>query len=144
MIPAFRETTEVVIQSALLTHGQTATANIDTRGFEDVTIVLAGTLAGAGTAPTVVFKTSDTTATDTFVTAVATQLMIAGATGQLRYQLSKLGAKRYVRLEVTAPNGSTNSNVAPLVAFAIKGRPDTGGVSALDLTGSSSNTIVNV
>ena len=144
MIPAFRETTEVVIQSALLSHGATQTAIIDTRGFEDVTIVLAGTLAGAGTAPTVVFKTADTTNTADAATAVASQAMVVGATGQLRYQLSKLGAKRYVRLEVTAPNGSTNSNVAPLVAFAIKGRPDTGGVSALDLTGSSSNTIVNV
>ena len=144
MIPAFRETTEIVIASALLTHGQTATANIDCRGFEDATIVLTGSLAGgtSGTAPTVVFKTSDTTATDTFVTAVASQALVVG--GQLRYQESLLGSKRYIRLEVTAPSGSTNSNVAPLVAVAIKGRRDVGGVSALDLTGSSSNTIVNV
>lgn len=144
MISNFSNRHEVMLASALLTHGQTATAILDTRGFEDVTIVVSGDLAGAGTNPTVSFLTSDTTNTADAVTAVATQLAPFASDEPLIYQMSKLGTKRYVRLTITAPNSNTNSNVAPLHVLGILGRPDEGGVGAAAIAGSTNAVVVTV
>lgn len=144
MISNFSNRHEVMLASALLTHGQTATAILDTRGFEDVTIVVSGDLAGAGTNPTVSFLTSDTTNTADAVTAVATKLAPFASDEPLIYQMSKLGTKRYVRLTITAPNSNTNSNVAPLHVLGILGRPDEGGVGAAAIAGSTNAVVVTV
>jgi hypothetical protein len=134
----------VMLNSALLTHGQTATAIVDTREFEDVTVVVSGALAGAGTNPAVSFLTADTTNTADVVTAVATQSLPTGAGECLVYQMPKLGKRRYVRLTVTAPSGSTNSNLAPIHAVAILGRKDEGGVSTADIANSTNSVVVFV
>lgn len=144
MISNFQNRHEVMISSALLTHGQTATAILDTRGFEDLTVVISGDLAGAGTNPTVSFLTADTTDSTAAVTAVANQTAPFGDDEPIIYQMSKIGSKRYVRLAITAPSGSTNSNVAPLSAIAILGRPDEGGVGAAAIGGSTNAVVVTV
>lgn len=95
------------------THGATATANVDTLDAGRVTIHVNAALAGAGTAPTLVVSTSDTTATDSFVTAGSATVGTAG----VKVVVNQSNRKRYVRIAVTAPNGSTNSN-ATLSAVA--------------------------
>lgn len=101
------------INNALCSHGATSTANVDTLDAGRLTIHVNASLAGAGTAPTLVVSTSDTTATDTFVTAGSATVGTAG----VKVVVNSSNRKRYVRLSVTAPNGSTNSN-ATLSAVA--------------------------
>jgi hypothetical protein len=134
----------VTVKSALLTHGQTQTAIFDCREYEDITVVCAGALAGAGTNPTVSFLVANTTNTADATTAVVTQLMPTGTEEALVYQMSTLGRPRYVRLTITAPSGSTNSNVAPLAVTGILGRKDVGGVSKADIAASTNSVIVVV
>ena len=141
MISNFSNRHVVAVKSALLTHGQTQTAIIDTLEYEDVTVVCNGTLAGAGTNPTVSFLVANTTNTADATTAVATQLMPTGTGEALVYQMSKIGRPRYVRLIITAPSGATTSNVAPLSVVAVLGCKDAGGVSATDI-GNSTNSVV--
>ncbi len=95
------------------THGNTATANVDTLDAGRVTINVNAALAGAGTAPTLVVSTSDSTATDSFVTAGSATVGTAG----VKVVVNQSNRKRYVRIAVTAPSGSTNSN-ATLSAVA--------------------------
>lgn len=95
------------------THGGTATANVDTLDAGRVTINVNAALAGAGTAPTLVVSTSDSTATDSFVTAGSATVGTAG----VKVVVNQSNRKRYVRIAVTAPSGSTNSN-ATLSAVA--------------------------
>lgn len=144
MISNFANRYEVMLASALLTHGQTATAILDTRGFEDVTVVISGDLAGAGTNPTVSFLTADTTDATAAVTAVADTTAPFASDEPLIYQMSKLGSKRYVRLAITASSGSTNSNCAPLHVLGILGRPDEGGTGVAAIAGSTNAVLVEV
>ena len=94
------------MNSVACTHGATATANVDTLDAGRVSIHVNALLAGAGTAPTLTVSTSDTTATDSFVTAGSATVGTAG----VKVVINQSNRKRYVRLTVTAPNGSTNSN----------------------------------
>ena len=144
MISNFQNRYEVMIASAELSHGATATAILDTRGFEDVTVVISGDLAGAGTNPTVSFLTSDDTVATNAVTAVADTTAPFANNEHIVYTMSGIGKKRYVRLAITAPSGSTNSNCEPLSAVAILGRPDEGGVGVAAIAGSTNAVLVEI
>lgn len=139
---------KILIKTALLTHGQTATSQIlDMNGADNVRIVVAAALAGGtnGTNPVVSFETSDTTDSTAFATAVANATLPTAETDdQLVYEFDKRGHKRYLRLRVTPPSGSTNNNCAPLFAVASLGQLQAGAVDATSKTGSATSIVVHV
>ena len=100
-----------------VTHGETATANLDCKGYGEVEILVTlGALAGAGTAPSSIkiFESNDTVATNfTEITALSTGAAAVAASQHVRFFVDRSNGnrRRYLRCEVTVPSGSTNSNI---------------------------------
>lgn len=119
MKPLKAEKTTVLLAPQLLTHGSTTTANfdlLDVKGEAEI-LVSFGALAGAGTAPSsIVISESDTTDATAFVeisTSFSTGAAAVGANESVRFMVNRANGarKRYLRLAITTPSGSTNSNI---------------------------------
>ena len=107
----------VLLVPATVTHGATATANLDCldAGSAEILVSL-GALAGAGTAPSSIkiFESDNTVVTNfTEITALSTGAAAVGASESVRFFVDRSNGnrKRYLRVEVTVPAGSTNSNI---------------------------------
>jgi hypothetical protein len=107
----------VMIVPQTVTHGSTTTANLDCKGMGFATInVSLGALAGAGTAPSSIkiYEADDTnTASFTEITALSTGAAVVAASKSVNFYVDRSNGarKRYLRVEVTVPSGSTNSNI---------------------------------
>lgn len=119
----------VLLVPATVTHGATATANLDCldAGSAEILVTL-GALAGAGTAPSSIkiFESNDTVVTNfTEITALSTGAAAVGASESVRFFVDRSNGnrKRYLRLEVTVPAGSTNSNI-PMAAVGFLDKLD--------------------
>jgi hypothetical protein len=111
--------TTVLLAPQTLTHGSTTTANfdlLDVKGEAEI-MVSFGALAGAGTAPSsIVISEADTTDVSNFTeisTSFSTGAAAVGANESVRFIVNRAngGRKRYLRLAITTPSGSTNSNI---------------------------------
>jgi len=111
--------TTVLLAPQTITHGSTTTANfdlLDVKGEAEI-MVSFGALAGAGTAPSsIVIKESDDTVVSNFAeisTSFSTGAAAVGANESVRFLVNRANGarKRYMRLEITTPAGSTNSNI---------------------------------
>lgn len=119
----------VLLVPATVTHGATATANLDCldAGSAEIMVTL-GALAGAGTAPSSIkiFESDNTVVTNfTEITALSTGAAAVGASESVRFFVDRSNGnrKRYLRLEVTVPAGSTNSNI-PVAAVGFLDKLD--------------------
>jgi hypothetical protein len=119
----------VLLVPATVTHGATATANFDCldAGSAEIMVTL-GALAGAGTAPSSIkiFESNDTVVTNfAEITALSTGAAAVGASESVRFFVDRSNGnrKRYLRLEVTVPAGSTNSNI-PVAAVGFLDKLD--------------------
>lgn len=119
----------VLLVPATVTHGATATANLDCldAGSAEIMVTL-GALAGAGTAPSSIkiFESNDTVVTNfAEITALSTGAAAVGASESVRFFVDRSNGnrKRYLRVEVTVPAGSTNSNI-PVAAVGFLDKLD--------------------
>ena len=119
----------VLLVPATVTHGATATANLDCldAGSAEILVSL-GALAGAGTAPSSIkiFESDDTVVTNfAEITALSTGAAAVAASQSVRFFVDRSNGnrKRYLRLEVTVPAGSTNSNI-PVAAVGFLDKLD--------------------
>lgn len=119
----------VLLVPATVTHGATATANFDCldAGSAEILVTL-GALAGAGTAPSSIkiFESNDTVATNfAEITSLSTGAAAVGASESVRFFVDRSNGnrKRYLRVEVTVPSGSTNSNI-PVAAVGFLDKLD--------------------
>jgi len=119
----------VLLVPATVTHGATATANLDCldAGSAEIMVTL-GALAGAGTAPSSIkiFESDNTVVTNfAEITALSTGAAAVGASESVRFFVDRSNGnrKRYLRLEVTVPAGSTNSNI-PVAAVGFLDKLD--------------------
>ena len=119
----------VLLVPATVTHGATATANFDCldAGSAEIMVTL-GALAGAGTAPSSIkiFESDDTVVTNfAEITALSTGAAAVAASQSVRFFVDRSNGnrKRYLRLEVTVPAGSTNSNI-PVAAVGFLDKLD--------------------
>jgi hypothetical protein len=148
MIPAFNETKEVLLGQAI-THGATATANWDCQGgqYAVIDVCLSVTAGGTnGTGPTIsVLHGDDTNATD-FTTAVANVAATKAEDGDYlaTYYVDLRGRGRYLRVTVTPPSGSTNSNITWAQAVGTLTRLDLGPQNTTDMVASTSVQDVRV
>jgi hypothetical protein len=119
MKPLKATKTVVLLAPQTLTHGSTTTANfdlLDVKGEAEI-MVSFGALAGAGTAPSsIVISEADTTDVSNFTeisTSFSTGAAAVGANESVRFIVNRAngGRKRYLRLAITTPSGSTNSNI---------------------------------
>ena len=119
MKPLKATKTTVLLAPQTLTHGSTTTANfdlLDVKGEAEI-LVSFGALAGAGTAPSsIVISESDDTVVSNFAeisTSFSTGAAAVGANESVRFIVNRAngGRKRYLRLAITVPAGSTNSNI---------------------------------
>jgi len=107
----------VLLVPQTVTHGATATANFDCldAGAAEIIVTL-GAMAGAGTAPSSIkiFESDDTVVTNfTEITALSTGAAAVAASQSVRFLANRRNGarKRYMRVELTVPAGSTNSNI---------------------------------
>jgi hypothetical protein len=107
----------VLLVPATVTHGATATANLDCldAGSAEIMVTL-GAMAGAGTAPSSIkiFESDDTVVTNfAEITALSTGAAAVAASQSVRFFVDRRNGnrKRYMRVELTVPAGSTNSNI---------------------------------
>jgi len=119
----------VLLVPATVTHGATATANLDCldAGSAEILVSL-GALAGAGTAPSSIkiFESDDTVVTNfAEITALSTGAAAVAASQSVRFFVDRSNGnrKRYLRLEVTVPAGSTNNNI-PMAAVGFLDKLD--------------------
>ena len=119
----------VMLVPATVTHGATATANLDCldAGSAEILVTLAA-LAGAGTAPSSIkiFESNDTVVTNfAELTALSTGAAAVGASESVRFFVDRSNGnrKRYLRVELTVPAGSTNSNI-PVAAIGFLSKLD--------------------
>ena len=119
----------VLLVPATVTHGATATANFDCfdAGSAEILVTL-GALAGAGTAPSSIkiFESNDTVVTNfAEITSLSTGAAAVGASESVRFFVDRSNGnrKRYLRLELTVPAGSTNSNI-PVAAVGFLDKLD--------------------
>ena len=119
----------VMLVPATVTHGATATANLDCldAGSAEILVTL-GALAGAGTAPSSIkiFESNDTVVTNfAELTALSTGAAAVGASESVRFFVNRSNGnrKRYLRVELTVPAGSTNSNI-PVAAIGFLDKLD--------------------
>ena len=119
----------VMLVPATVTHGATATANLDCldAGSAEILVTL-GALAGAGTAPSSIkiFESNDTVVTNfAELTALSTGAAAVGASESVRFFVDRSNGnrKRYLRVELTVPAGSTNSNI-PVAAIGFLDKLD--------------------
>jgi len=113
------EKTVILIAPQLVTHGSTTTANfdlLDVKGEAEILVSL-GALAGAGTAPSSIkiFESDDTVVTNfaEISTSFSTGAADVGENQHVRFFINRANGarKRYARVAVTVPSGSTNSNI---------------------------------
>lgn len=115
-------TSTVLLVPATVTHGATATANLDCLGAGSAEIIVSlGALAGAGTAPSSIkiYESDDTVVTNfAEITALSTGAAAVAASESVRFFVDRSNGtrKRYLRVAVTVPAGSTNSNI-PVAAI---------------------------
>ena len=107
----------VLLVPQTVTHGATATANFDCldAGAAEIIVTL-GAMAGAGTAPSSIkiFESDDTVVTNfTEITALSTGAAAVAASQSVRFLANRRNGarKRFMRVELTVPAGSTNSNI---------------------------------
>lgn len=112
----------VLLVPATVTHGATATANLDCLGAGSAEIIVSlGALAGAGTAPSSIkiYESDDTVVTNfAEITALSTGAAAVAASESVRFFVDRSNGnrKRYLRVALTVPSGSTNSNI-PVAAI---------------------------
>ena len=114
----------VLLVPATVTHGATATANLDCLGAGSAEIIVSlGAMAGgtSGTAPSSIkISESDDTVVTNFaeITALSTGAAAVAASESVRFFVDRSNGtrKRYLRVAVTVPSGSTNSNI-PVAAI---------------------------
>jgi len=119
----------VLLVPATVTHGATATANLDCldAGSAEIMVTL-GAMAGAGTAPSSIkiFESDDTVVTNfSEITALSTGAAAVAASQSVRFFVDRSNGnrKRYLRLELTVPAGSANSNI-PVAAVGFLDKLD--------------------
>jgi hypothetical protein len=110
------EKQSVMLVPQKVTHGATATANLDCKGHRSVDItVAAGALDGgtSGTAPKEVKLTeSDDTVVTNFATfAAGATVTTLGASQSVRFNVDLRGRKRYIRLSFTPQTNNTNDAI---------------------------------
>lgn len=119
MKPLKADKTVVLIAPQLVTHGSTTTANfdlLDVKGEAEIMVNL-GAMAGAGTTPSSIkIFESDDTVVSNFVeisTSFSTGEGAVGANEHVRFFINRANGarKRYARVAITVPSGSTNSNI---------------------------------
>ena len=109
--------TSVLLVPQLVTHGATATANLDCKGAGDVEVIVTlGAMAGAGTAPSSIklFESDDTVVSNfSEITALSTGAAAVDQNQSVRFFVDRSNGarKRYLRVALTVPAGSTNSNI---------------------------------
>lgn len=112
----------VLLVPATVTHGATATANLDCLGAGSAEIIVSlGAMAGAGTAPSSIkiYESDDTVVTNfAEITALSTGAAAVAASESVRFFVDRSNGtrKRYLRVALTVPSGSTNSNI-PVAAI---------------------------
>lgn len=112
----------VLLVPATVTHGATATANLDCLGAGSAEIIVSlGAMAGAGTAPSSIkiYESDDTVVTNfAEITALSTGAAAVDASESVRFFVDRSNGtrKRYLRVALTVPSGSTNSNI-PVAAI---------------------------
>jgi len=97
-----------------LTHGATASAALDTIGadYASIRITLASEANTNATGPTISLLQSDDTVVTNHATITADRAAEdITAAKVLTYHVDLRGKKRYLRLTVTPPSGSTNNNI---------------------------------
>ena len=113
------EKTTILISPRTVTHGSTTTANfdlLDVKGEAEI-LVTFGALAGAGTAPSSIkiFESDDTVVTNfaEISTSFSTGAAEVDENQTVRFFLNRANGarKRYARVAITVPAGSTNSNI---------------------------------
>jgi len=143
MIEVSNQKSILLLNSASLATNATATANVDTRGFDACRIAVWQSQTGA---PAVLkVEHGDTTDATAFVTVNATggtDFTIAASSATTTnpaavFDIVTAGLRRYLRLTIT-PNAAAAANV---VAIAELGRPLTGIDSAADLSASNYVTV---
>ncbi len=133
----------VLLVTATVTTGATATANLDCKGEGSVELIVSlGALAGAGVAPASIkiFESDNTVVTNfSEITALSTGAAAVGASESVRFFVDRSNGsrKRYLRLEVTPGTASTNSNV-PVSAIAYFDRSESAPAST---SGYGSNVV---
>ena len=138
-----------LLNNQAVTHGATGAVTFDTLEAKDqIVIRVNGTLGGGtnGTNPTVLLSQSDETATASFSTAGLTNTsnaMPSLAGTALHLLVDRRGKKRYLRLAITAPSGSTNSN-ATVSAVAATYANETGPGTLADIDASTNSSVVRV
>jgi hypothetical protein len=139
-----------LLTNTAATHGATAVAGpIDLNGVKDqVVIRVTGTLAGGtnGTNPTVVIQHADDTNTASFGTTGLTNSSNALPTASgsaLHLILDRRGKKRYVRLTISPPSGSTNSN-STVNAVAATYQNEAGPATLADIDASTNSSVVRI
>jgi len=141
-----KEKTSILIVPQLVTHGATATANLDCKGAGDAEIIVTlGALAGAGTAPSSIklYESDDTVVTNfAEITALSTGAAAVGASESVRFFVDRSNGarKRYLRVAITVPSGSTNSNIT----LAAVGRLDNNQEDASSTSEYGSNVVKEV
>lgn len=141
-----KEKTSVLLVPQLVTHGATATANLDCKGAGDAEIIVTlGAMAGAGTAPSSIklYESDDTVVTNfAEITALSTGAAAVGASESVRFfaDRSNGARKRYLRVAITVPSGSTNSNIT----LAAVGRLDMNQEDASSTSEYGSNVVKEV
>lgn len=142
MIEVSNQKSLLLLNSASVATNATATANVDTKGFDSARIVV---FASTTNIPTVLkVEQSDTTDATNFVTVGATggtDFTLAGAPATSTNPLAVFdfntgGLRRYLRVSMTPATSAAN-----VVAIAELGRPLTGIDSATDLAASSWVTV---
>ncbi len=119
----------VLLVPAIVTHGATATANFDCHdaGSAEIMVTL-GAMAGVGTAPSSIkiFESDDTVVTNfAEITTLSTGAAAVAASQSVRFFVDRSNGnrKRYLRLELTVPAGSTNNNI-PMAAVGFLDKLD--------------------
>jgi len=142
MIEVSNQKSVLLLNSAAAATNATATANVDTRGYDSCRIALWQSTTNAPTALKV--EHSDTTDATAFVTINATggtDFTIAASSSTTTnptavFDIVTAGLRRYLRLSYTPATATANA-----VAIAELGRPLTGIDSATDLSASNWVTV---
>lgn len=106
--------TSLLIAPITVAQDSTTTAQLDTRGFDYATLIVALSSEASTDAegPTIRLLEDDTTVATNFATIVADQEAFdITAAGQLTYHVDMRGKKRYLRLEVTAGSHTTGDDI---------------------------------
>jgi hypothetical protein len=144
-INAQREQIVRLITTNHTTGGATASATLDTIGFDYATIVVslsAYATTTQATAPTIALSESDITDATGYATVVATYGSSGAVARQYIHHMDKRAPrKRYLKISVTSATAGTDNAMA-IAAHCILGRKEQEPASTSDMTGNTSNDVV--